>query len=252
MARKFTDKEFRKALNKDLRALNKYDGKRKKILIECLRCGDKRKKFPRGLINGNHVCAVCAQTKLGIKNRLSEKEVKKILIKKSIKILSKFNGIMKKAKLKCLECKRIWNPTRLSETLYINNGCEICSKRFNGAYSMDLFKRKPHLKKEKGITYFIKCTDKKENFYKIGITKQKWRQRMRKIPYKIKRLFVFSGYLPQCTKLEIEIKKKFKEYRYRPNKYFAGMAECLKLDRIKLKIIKKIIDNHVVFTPKNI
>jgi hypothetical protein len=306
--KRISNKVFKLKLHKDLKAHEEYKSRRKKILIECLRCGDKRKKLPSHLLNGKHRCIICgpkktakiksnrflktldnrlkknnikrkseflgkrkplkleclicgevwtkqkgntgisgcarcAQIALGLKNRLNESVVEKILNKKSIKLLSKYRGIDYPAKLKCLECSRKWSPSRLSETLYINNGCEICSKRFNGAYSMKLFQLKPHLKKENGKTYFLKCSDKKESFFKVGITKQKWRERLRKIPYKTKIIYFFKGRLPECVKLEIKIKKEFKKSRYRPNTYFAGVAECFKFKKRDIIKIKKILKN---------
>jgi hypothetical protein len=305
-AKRISDKNFKKKLHKDLKAHEKYVGRRKKILIECLRCGDKRKKLPVGFMNGEHKCIICgpkktaktksnrfiltldkrlkkknikrkseflgkrkpldleclicgkqwtkktsntgnagcsrcAQIALGLKNRLNENVVKKILEKKSIKIISKYKGIDFSAKLKCIECLNEWSPSRLAETLYINNGCEICSKRFNGAYSMKLFDLKPHLRKEKGKTYFLKCVGHKESFFKIGITRQKWRERLRKIPYKTKIISFYHGKLPKCVELEIKIKKEFKKYSYRPKKYFGGVAECFKFNKKQINNIKAIL-----------
>ena len=101
---------------------------------------------------------------------------------------------------------------------------------------------KPHLKKVIGKTYFLKCKGNGENFYKIGITKQKWRERLRKIPYKTTILSFFEGKLPDCTKLEIKLKKYYQKYQYRPKIYFAGVAECFKFNPNKIKEIKKIIN----------
>ena len=306
-AKRISDKVFKLKLHKDLKAHGEYKGRRKKILIECLRCGDKRKKLPTGFMNGEHKCKICgpkktaktksnrfiktldnrlkkknikrksdflgkrkpldlecltcgnewtkensntgiagcarcAQIALGLKNRLNERTVKIILEKKSIKLLSKYQGIDHSAKLECTECFRKWRPARLAETLYINNGCEICSKRFNGAYSIKLFDLKPHLKKEKGKTYFLKCLGNKETFFKVGITKQKWRERLRKIPYKTKIISFFEGRLPDCVELEIKIKKEFKKYRYRPKIYFAGVAECFKFKKKQENYIKNILN----------
>ena len=302
MAKKFTHLEFREKLNKNLKAHEKYKGSKKKILIECLICKDKRKKIPVHLLSGEHHCINCGPEKTAIKRRfdvkkldkilkdknlerqspfknkrtavkikclncdttfirksnvtkklgcktchmiqlgksktLTKKVVNEILKKKSIKLLSVFTGIMHPGNFKCLECKYEWKTKRFDGALYVNKGCARCSKRYNGAYSMNLFIRKPHLKKIRGITYFIKCRDNKEVFYKIGITKQKWNERMRKIPYKTEKIFTFEGFLPYCTKLEIKIKKDFKKFRYEPNKYFAGMAECLKINNTCLKKIK--------------
>jgi len=302
MARRFTDHEFKNKLHKNLKPLEKYKGSKKKILIECLICGDKRKKITIHLLSGKHHCISCGPEKTAIKRRfdvekldkqlksrdlkrlskfknkrtaikikclkcgieftrksnvtrnlgcktchmiqlgkskvLNSKVVNDILEKKSIRLLSKFAGIMNPGRFQCIECKHKWSTKRFDGALYINKGCGKCSKRFNGAYSMSLFKRKPHLKRVKGITYFIKCNDDKETFYKIGITKQKWNERMRKIPYNINKIFVYEGMLPNCTQLEIKIKKNFRKNRYKPNKYFAGMAECLKLKKTSLEDVK--------------
>ena len=304
--KKISDIQFKQKLNKNLKSHTKYENRRKKNIIECLLCGDKRLKLPIGFIEGKHKCIICgpkktaklksdrflpildkrlkksnikrnsefigkrkpldleclicekkwtkknantgisgcsrcAQIALGLKNRLDEKSVKNILEKKSIRLLSKYKGIDYSAKLLCTECGKKWKPSRLAETLYVNNGCEICSKRFNGAYSKKLFDIKPYLKKITGKTYFLKCTNGDESFFKIGITKQKWKERLRKIPYRTEVLSFFEGKLPECVELEIKIKKDFKASRYRPKIYFAGVAECFKLKKKELHQIQVIL-----------
>ena len=81
--------------------------------------------------------------------------------------MSKYDGTLEPAKLKCLHCGIDWSVKRLSETLYVYKGCTRCSKRYNGAYSKKLFKIKPSLKNSIGNTYFVKCVDKKESFYNL-------------------------------------------------------------------------------------
>ena len=307
--RRITNKEFKKLLNKNLKSHEPYINNDTKILIECLICGDKRKKLPAHLLKGEHKCnicgpkktaktkssrfinvldqrlkkndivriskfinkrsrlklkclncgeiwtkitgntglvgcAKCAQKKLGLKNRLTLTIVKKILFKKSIKLLSKYDGINNPGEFKCLECGHKWKAKRFDGALYVNKGCGRCSKRYNGAYSKKLFKIKPYLKKVRGKTYLFKCLGNKENFYKIGITRQAWRQRIRKIPYKVRIIKYYEGLLPSCTDLEIELKKKYKKYSYRPKIYFGGVAECFKFKVNNIKNIKNEFKIH--------
>ena len=240
--------KFLKKLDKRLKENNiirisEYNGKRKPIKLECFKCNHKWEKKKAG--TGLSACPECSHKELGLNNRLTEKTVKKVLDIKSIKLVSKYVGTLEPAKLKCLHCGIDWSVKRLSATLYVYKGCTRCSKRYNGAYSKKLFKIKPSLKNSIGKTYFLKCTDKKESFYKVGITRQVWRERMRKIPYDVKIIEYYKGVLPKCVDLEISLKKDYKKFSYRPMKYFGGVAECFKFNKKQITEIKSKLKETV-------
>lgn len=293
-SRAHTDREFKKILNKNLKAHEKYDTRHTPIKMECLICGDIRTRVPHHYFDGKHHCRVCGIKKMsqklsytnkmidkllkkafqkrlsnyktkrqplhleclicghdwwrktnisqirgcpscqnesiGNKLKLTKAEVDKILMKKSVQLLSKFNGTMFPGKLKCKICKHKWPLSRLTHILYITNGCPKCMVRLHDFYKSSYFKKHPEMKNVASNVYFINLKNKKENFYKIGITRKKWKIRFRAIPYKFKLIKFKQDTLYNCYLLEKKLKKEFIKYRYRPKVYFHGVAECFKFD----------------------
>ena len=78
--------------------------------------------------------------------------------------------------------------------------------------------------------YLIKCTDvnTKEIFYKIGKTyiAIKYRFSGKVLPYSYEIIKVIKGDGLEMSKLERELHKKYKEFKYKPEKEFGGFLEC--------------------------
>lgn len=91
--------------------------------------------------------------------------------------------------------------------------------------------------------YIIKCWDENEEFYKIGKTYTDVDVRYRvksSMPYKYKEVLIIEDTAKNISNLENIIKKKLKNFKYKPHITFNGISECFKCseDTI-LKITKK-------------
>lgn len=90
--------------------------------------------------------------------------------------------------------------------------------------------------------YLIKCFDENEEFYKIGKTFLEMSIRFKKsnLCYDYKEVYFIYGEAGYVYDLEIELQKKYKDYKYRPQKWFAGYTECfttkLPIEEIKYYI----------------
>ena len=79
--------------------------------------------------------------------------------------------------------------------------------------------------------YFLKLSDDKELFYKIGRTYRELLERTRKLPYTCETIHLLKHTDPKIIfNLEAHLKRTFKTYKYTPLKKFNGMGECFKFD----------------------
>ena len=76
--------------------------------------------------------------------------------------------------------------------------------------------------------YLIKCSDKYEEFYKIGKTFRGLKKRFTNsnMPYDYEELFLLDGDPETIWDLEEELHAKYYNYRYRVNRLFDGYSEC--------------------------
>lgn len=76
--------------------------------------------------------------------------------------------------------------------------------------------------------YLIKCFNENEEFYKIGKTFLEMTTRFRKsnLCYSYEEVHSIYGEAGYIYDLEVELQKKYKDYKYRPKKWFAGYTEC--------------------------
>lgn len=118
-------------------------------------------------------------------------------------------------------------------------GCPKCGRintiAYNsknpGGWSISAWKKKGEKSKyfDSFKVYIIKCFNENEEFYKIGRTFTSIKRRfdsMKDLPYKWEVLKVFEGTAEEIHKLESNLKKKNKQYKYIPKIYFAGLQEC--------------------------
>jgi len=92
------------------------------------------------------------------------------------------------------------------------------------------------------ILYIIKCFNEKEEFYKIGKTFRKIKQRYIKsnMPYNIEVIYKYENSSDFIWDLEEKLHKKYKEYNYKPREWFAGYSEAYELNLPIKQIIKEI------------
>lgn len=88
--------------------------------------------------------------------------------------------------------------------------------------------------------YLIKCWNEEEEFYKIGKTFVKLNNRInnKRIPYEYKIIKIFESKNDgiNISKLEKQLHRKYKEFKYIPKIKFDGMQECFsfKINNIEL------------------
>lgn len=161
----------------------------------------------------------------GYKNKHTVEYVKAKIKENGYELLSEYKGILKQGKFRCL-CCNLEFTRRIESSLYNLYGCPSCSKLNNGFMQSDTFERKPHLKELDSRLYLMEFDNGIEHFWKLGITRQKLHDRIRKIPYKLISIQTISGKLYEIYKAEKILKQQNKQNRYRPKEYFAGHTEC--------------------------
>ena len=166
--------------------------------------------------------------KQGLKNKHPEEYVKQKLLENGFELLSPYQGIFKSAKQKCLRCNYIFTR-RSGVSLYGRYGCPLCSKENNGFICKDYFSLKPEMKDIPCKVYLLKFSGNDEEFYKVGITRQKLSERTRKIPYTLIESKVIETTFYEAYEIEKELKQKIKSKKYRPKIKFDGWSECFTL-----------------------
>jgi len=161
----------------------------------------------------------------GHKNKHTVEYVKAQLKENGFELLSEYKGTLKKAKFRCL-CCNLEFTRRIESSLYGLYGCPSCSKLNNGFMQTKTFETKPHLKELDSRLYLMEFDNGIEHFWKIGITRQRLHDRIRKIPYKLISIQTISGKLYEIYKAEKMLKQQNKQNRYRPKTYFGGHTEC--------------------------
>jgi hypothetical protein len=106
-------------------------------------------------------------------------------------------------------------------------GCTKCSLELDN-------RRRTHytsLSKTAKI-YLIKVYNEKETFYKIGKTINKTKTRFMgsgKLPYNYEIISEYDSKIDEIYDLEIDLHRKYKNYKYEPNIRFNGYTECYNL-----------------------
>ena len=130
-----------------------------------------------------------------------------------------------------------------------SGGCKKChseemSARYLGKEGTGGYSRSGYITQANGreaIVYLIKCYDENEEFYKIGKTflGTKIRFKGKKLmPYNFTEVDFYKGSAGEIYDLEVELHRKYKDYKYKPDFWFAGYTECYKTDLPIEEIIK--------------
>lgn len=123
-------------------------------------------------------------------------------------------------------------------------GCKKCEKI---GQKTDKLSREGYINTANDRTtslYLIECKNEDEHFYKIGKTFRGVESRFSGslLPYNYNIIFTHDGEAGEIWDLEEKLHKKFKEYSYKPNRFFAGFSECYNLD-LPIKEIKETCHN---------
>ncbi len=106
-------------------------------------------------------------------------------------------------------------------------GCHKCGREISGGYTQEDFIR--FAKNKPATLYFIRCWNKDEEFYKIGITTRTLKERFSKgntFPYDYEIITQFHGDAKLVYKLENKFHKEYKLMKYSPGFKFDGYTEC--------------------------
>lgn len=112
-------------------------------------------------------------------------------------------------------------------------GCTKCAKLASGWEYSKWQKAGERSKQFDSFkVYIIKCSNEKEEFYKIGKTFRKITQRFQgkkkenSMPYNYEIIKVFKGEAREISELEHKLQKENKEFKYLPKIEFGGRYEC--------------------------
>jgi hypothetical protein len=179
----------------------------------------------RSIISGSK-CPTCRNTTLD-----TEDVVGRINnVNKNIEVLSgKYINAKNKLDFKCLVCGHIWSA--LAHSTIYGCGCPECAKlNSEGYYCITRAKKmKDEWIKKECVVYLIRLYDENENFYKVGITKNKINKRFDSkisMPYNYEIIKIIKTNLYDAVHIEAEIKGSSENNKYIPNKYFHGRTEC--------------------------
>jgi hypothetical protein len=215
-----------------LTVISRAENKGTRAYWNCLcECGNTKIVEGKRLRAGKTQSCGCIRketsAKQGLKNKHTEEYVKQKLLENDFELLSLYQGILKSAKHKCLKCNHIFTR-RIEASLYGIYGCPLCSKENNGFICKDYFALKPEMKDIPCKVYLLKFSSNDEEFYKVGITRQRLSERTRRIPYNLIESKVIETTFYEAYKIEKKLKQKIKSQKYRPKIKFNGWSECFK------------------------
>jgi Zn finger protein HypA/HybF involved in hydrogenase expression len=118
-----------------------------------------------------------------------------------------------------------------------SGGCKKChseemSAMYMGREGTGGYTRSGYITQAKGReakVYLIECWDEHETFYKIGKTFLDLSERFKgkkSMPYNFKEIDFHKGDAGYIYDLEVELHRKYKEYKYKPEFWFGGHTEC--------------------------
>jgi hypothetical protein len=213
-----------------LTVVSRAENKNKRAYWNCLcECGNTTTVQGKKLRSGQTKSCGCLKNdiikKAGQDNRLDEDFVKQKLLQNGYELLSSYEKTISRAKLKCIKCNHIFTR-RLEEILHNRSKCSLCSKQNNGFIRSDYFDKRPDIKDIPCKVYLLKFSGNNEEFYKVGITRQKLEERIRKIPYQLVETEIIETTFYKAYELEKSLKKVIKPHTYRPKLKFNGWTEC--------------------------
>ena len=200
------------------------------ILLEfkCNVCGEIIKQSLGNITRGKG-CGSCNGTQVTPFNSLETKRpdlIKYLVDKTDAKKFAK----MSHQKIKC-KCEKCGKEKQVIIKNLVKQGfsCDECDYGV-GCYSFENAKKfKNEWVQKKAYVYFIRCWNKEEEFYKIGITKRKTTERFHnksEMPYEWEEVKIIPTNLYDAIFLEKKLHKKHEAFRYSPEIEFGGHTEC--------------------------
>jgi hypothetical protein len=207
-----------------------YINSEEKVIIECSIHGDFKQR-PADHLSGIG-CRKCAFIKVAGYKKLTTQS----FIEKSNKVHNNIYSYNKTNYKDAFTKVTITCPihgdfNKIASAHIYGGGCQKCGFIKGGfGFSRSEFIKKA---KERVCTFYtLRCFNEKEEFYKIGITMNSTQERyygMTKMPYKYEVLSEVKGSARFIWDLEVEEKKKLREFNYQPLLKFGGaQTECFK------------------------
>lgn len=190
-------------------------------------------------------CRACGIAKSRTKNRLTKDEflLKVNMVHKKEYSYDKldWNSLSTLKDRVTITCHVHGDFRQIASNHLLGQGCKICGFIKSGWDYTSWSEKGKSSKFFDGFKlYVIKVSSSTEKFLKVGKTFNTLTTRFNQLPYKYEILFVKKGSARDISILEAGILKNRELYTYTPEKSFAGMTECLRMDA--LPHIKKRLD----------
>lgn len=236
-----TDYSILSFINKEIlngtqfRAIEKLD--KDKVLIINTKTGDSVIKYKWGITVDN------------IKNILTKRErylakIKEVFGNKYIYTKTIVENTTSKVTITCPEHGDFY--VNLSNIINHGTGCQKCAA-LKRKFGKQGFTNLCMINNSIAKLYLIKCYNKEEIFYKIGITQRELKERLHSIPYQTETIVELYGNPGDVWDLELKFHSLYSKYRYLPIKNFKGKNECYKfsdINNIKEEILQ--ISNNLL------
>lgn len=204
-----------------------YKKSNKKITIICHIHGSFQKK-PKDFLYGQG-CPKCGNARAGEFNRKSKEQfIVDSILKHGDKYTYEKTDYTDSREDVVLNCKTHGYFRIEADNHLQGRGCLKCARLGTGGYG-----RTNYIKKAKGRIcsfYTLRCFNKEEEFYKIGITVNTLAKRyptIQSMPYNYEVVSEIKGDAEFIWDLERDEKKKLKELHYEPKISFSGaITEC--------------------------
>jgi len=199
-----------------------------------------RKNRPDCILKGVN-CAKCAHIKQGTKK--SEKSKITFINRAKLKHNNKYDYSLftyTKAIIKSIIICPIHGKFEQNAHNHLSGkGCNKCAiilrkpyYKNNSYYNATIAKRnKKKWEKEPAYLYLIRCFNKNENFYKIGVCKESnKKKRFQSLKYLHEKIVMNKMSLYSAIMLEQSLHKKFMKFNYEPIIKFGGHNECYNMN----------------------
>lgn len=209
-------------------SLVEYINAKTKVTIICKKEGHVFEQAPTNHVSG-FGCMACGRKSCSDQKR---KDTKWFIEKAKLKHGNTYSydkaNYIESNKTVEIKCKSHGYFKQTVNAHLAGKGCRKCAlinSSFSRSGYIDMAKGR------EGILYLIRCWNEEEEFYKIGKTYQKVKERYKKgsIPYNYEIISEYTSDVGSIFDLEIELHKKYAKYSYEPLQLFGGFTECYNL-----------------------
>lgn len=149
--------------------------------------------------------------------------------------IKNYRGLKYKYTIKCNQCNNFFKQSLVSNINNSTDGCPTCRYKHGWRKSTWISFCNNRLNSEPKV-YIVRLFNdvSKENFIKIGITSDiKLYRRFSRIPYDYEVIQEIKGSPGFVFDKEKELHRKYKDFKYSPEKPFGGQFECFNISILK-------------------